>query len=47
MSMLSYPPLGVVYVKQKVHPTILPAMDRCTPDNFVVCIALPTKSLKL
>ena len=28
-SMLSHPLQGVVNVKQKVHPTILPGMDRC------------------
>ena len=37
---------GVVNVKQKVHPTKLPGMDRCILDNLV-CIALPTESLKL
>ena len=42
-----YPPGGVVNVKQKVHPTRILVWTDVSPDDLVVCIALPTKSLKL
>ena len=44
--MLSYPPWGVVNVKQKCIQQYYLVWTDVSPDNFVVCIALlPTESL--